>query len=727
VDIDGHHRMLLKFMTECFFQKGGGSDQPSVDHKLVLYFLAAYDKINLPKYLMHHLCWAVKEGIRGKRKQIPCGRLLFEIFTQGKLLETLRRNNLASNKILRTRTGKMINGKTLQNMKIIKKFSPKEKDLKESTAPTKLMKDFPPLYQERNPEVLAKLIADSVKESGIILDDVAPEVADEVPLQVRRKRTTTDAGSEATGAQTNKSKKDTSEVSIPDNSSAPIPKRKRGKGESSSVNTQERLAEAREERAKKMKAFKEKYETPGFVMTPEKAKEAQKQIEEMMAARKKEKAALKAARDEKLQSIGIDGSDEFFLEKLAEVKQIADSVEQFAVKEAEEMLEKIPEALEADGSVVAPESATVAEASEASTKVTQTSDSPFIIPTHSSPSNEFDHDDIPLGQRMKKLHKPSPQPQQTTCQTPLQAEQSSAAAEGTEDPEDPPTSDLPQCDSPSNLFSLERHLGGEITKTPQKATKSVPKKIDLVNQQQPKQTHQTTPKQTSTSTPTQTQTETSSPQKAIPEPVVEIVVPESVQVTESEQTVTITVSEQIQTSTQTQPTAITNDQPSSSSSIQTITQTPPNILKSEFLEAEMLEINNELQRLVQLRRSPTLKIAYQEQWVTLKNRASELLNVVSQKCIKIHTAASMHYVTNVHIVEDQAPLMYLANTPHFSESEYLTREARIFKLLKQKIVKQQEEAKAREDLLLQKQLELEATLKIKEDLIAQLMNQQPKP
>jgi len=353
----------------------------------------------------------------------------------------------------------MINGKTLQNMKIIKKFSPNEKDLKESTAPTKLMKDFPPIYQERNPEVLAKLVADSVKESGISLDAEAPEVADEVPLQVRRKRTSTDAVSEATGAQTKKSKKDMSEASIPDNSSAPIPKRKRGKGESSSVNTQERLAEAREERTKKMKAFKEKYETSGFVMTPEKAREAQKQIEEMMAARKKEKAALKAARDAKLQSIGIDGSDEYFLEKLAEVKQIADSVEQFALEEAEEMLEKIPEASEADTSEAAPESASVAEASEVSAKVTQTSDLPFIIPTQISPSNESDHDDIPLGQRMKNLHKPSPQPQQTTSQIPLQAEQSSAAAEGTEDPEDPPTSDLPQCDSPSNLFSLERHLG----------------------------------------------------------------------------------------------------------------------------------------------------------------------------------------------------------------------------------------------------------------------------
>jgi len=180
-----------------------------------------------------------------------------------------------------------------------------------------------------------------------------------------------------------------------------------------------------------MRAFKKQYETPSFVMTPEKAKEAQRQIEELLAARNKEKAALKAAKDEKLQSIGIDASDEYFLEKLDEVKQIADSVEQFALKEATEMLEKIPEALEADASVAAPESAFVSEASEASTKEIQTSSLPFIIPTHKSPSSESDLDDIPIGQRMKKLQKPSPQPQQTTPQLPLQAEQSSAAAEGT--------------------------------------------------------------------------------------------------------------------------------------------------------------------------------------------------------------------------------------------------------------------------------------------------------
>ena len=130
--------------------------------------------------------------------------------------------------------------------------------------------------------------------------------------------------------------------------------------------------------------------------------------------------------------------------------------------------------------------------------------------------------------------------------------------------------------------------------------------------QQPEQSHQPSPKQTTISTPTPTQPETqNSPQKAIPEPVVETTVPESVQATESEQTVAITVSEPIQTPTQTPSTAIPNDQPSSSSStIPTLQQPPPNMLKSEFLDAELLAITVEVQRLVEHRRSPTLHLTY---------------------------------------------------------------------------------------------------------------------
>jgi len=659
-------------------------------------------------------------------------------------------------------------------MKIINKFSPNEKDLKESTVPTKLMTDFPPIYQERNSEALAKPIADYAKDSGIRMDTEAPAVVAEVPLQVRRKRTASDVGSEAKGAQTKKSRKDKSKASNPDNTSASIPKRKRGKGESSIIKDAASEAdamvwdaEAEEGSAKKKQSSDTQYESPMFVMTPTMARMTKEYVDTMIAEKKQKKADYLAFRDAKLQSLGLENYDEYFVQKIAEVRQIAGSVEQQVLEEAAEMLEQIPEASVADISVAASMSVSIATVSEASAQVIQTSSLPFIKPTPVSPSNDFDLDDVPIGQRMRKLSKPSPQPpqpqqlKQTTPQLPLQAEQSSAAAECTEDPEDPPTSDLPHCDSPSNLFSLERHLGGEITKTPEKATKSVPQQIDLVNQpepvaetvvlepvqvtdseqtvtvtvsepnqQQPEQPHQPSPNQTTISTPTPTQLETqSSPQKAIPEPVVETVVSESVPATESEQTVAITVSEPIQTPTQPSSTAITIDQPSSSSStIQTLQQPspPPNMLKSEFLDAELLAITTKVQRLVEQRRSPTLHLTYQEQWGTLQTRASELLSFLNQKCNKIHKVASMHYATLVHFVEGQDPLL-IANTPFFPASEYFTREGRLFKQFKQTVLKQQEEAKAREDELLQKQLALEAALKLKDDLIAQLMNQQPQP
>jgi len=276
----------------------------------------------------------------------------------------------------------------------------------------------------------------------------------------------------------------------------------------------------------------------------------------------------------------------------------------------------------------------------------------------------------------------------------------------------------------SELDDSTLSLIQKITKTPQKATKSVSKKTDLVNQQPPQPTHQTTLEPSSTQTQTQAQSQThihTSPlQMIIPEYGVETMAAESVPVTESEPTQKLTQN----------PTLTTNDQPSSSSSpsIQTLEQPPPNLLVSEFIEAEMLQISKDMQKLVQLRRAPTLSVAYEDQWATLKTRASDLLNSVSQKCIKIQVAAVKHYFSAVHSAEeDQAPLLFLANAPFFPESDYLSREAKMFRLLKQKVLKQQEEAKAREDLLLQRQLALEATLKERAALIEKLMNKQANP
>ena len=150
------------------------------------------------------------------------------------------------------------------------------------------------------------------------------------------------------------------------------------------------------------------------------------------------------------------------------------------------------------------------------------------------------------------------------------------------------------------------------------------------------------------------------------------------------------------------------------------------MLKSKFLDAELLAITFEVQRLVKQRRSPTLHLDYQEQWDSLQTRVSNLLSFLSLKCNKIHEAAAMHILSLVHCVEDQGPLL-LANTPFFSPSEYFSRERRLLKQYRQSTLKHHVEYKAREDELLQKQLALEAALKEKDALIARLMNQQPKP
>ena len=247
---------------------------------------------------MHHLCWAIKEGIKGKRKQVPCGRLLSEIFSRGKLLETLRRNRLASDRTLGTVTRKIINGKTLQNMKIIRKFSPNKKDLKESVAQSELMRDFPPISKEDNPEVLAELIAAYAKESrGIILDKDTPDIPDDAPLRVRAKKTKEDDDTEAVVALAKKQKKAKFEATNYDSMSAPTPKRKRGKGESSINAEAAKLAleemEVEEPRPKKVQLTGAEIVSPMFVMTPEMAKRVDEHAKKLTEEKKKKKKKKK--------------------------------------------------------------------------------------------------------------------------------------------------------------------------------------------------------------------------------------------------------------------------------------------------------------------------------------------------------------------------------------------------------------------------------------------------
>ena len=371
-------------------------------------------------------------------------------FHQIGVLDALKSVNCYTDAQLSTVTGRIINGATLVTMKLIRKEDHQElsTDLKESSVISNLMDDFPPICKQDHLEVRVMFIKEYYEMTGQIIkiNDIPDEMYDGT-LPIARNRKSL--------------------------------KRKMTEAEylDATLDFDAKVA--------KISAPESHSPTSDMIIPELEAPEADD------------------SEHEDPENV-VEISSENVVE-IAEVRQISGSVEQQVVEEAQEMLELIPEA-----SAAAPESTSVAEVSEAPAQVIQTSNLPLIIPSPVSPSNDSDLDDVPIGQRMRKLSKPSPQPQQTTPQLPLQAEQSSAGAECTEDPEDPPTSDLPQCDSPSNLFSLERHLGGEITKTPEKATKSVPQKIELVHQS---------------------------------EPVTETAASESVQVTASEQTVTVTESE----------------------------------------------------------------------------------------------------------------------------------------------------------------------------------------
>jgi hypothetical protein len=117
----------------------------------------------------------------------------------------------------------------------------------------------------------------------------------------------------------------------------------------------------------------------------------------------------------------------------------------------------------------------------------------------------------------------------------------------------------------------------------------------------------------------------------------------------------------------------------------------------------------------------------------LNKKATDLIDAVSKKCVRTKTATIIRFLKNLISAEQvRTPMLLLANEPFYSEADYMTREARIFKMLKQKLIKQQEESKARENALLQRQLALEEIVKKQAEQMERMMNmmqqqQQPKP
>jgi len=81
-DLSMEKKMLLKIQNENLLPKGGGSDQPSLEHKVFLHYFIKKEKANMPKYIFKHMIKALKESQSIKRTWVPYGRLISEILHQ---------------------------------------------------------------------------------------------------------------------------------------------------------------------------------------------------------------------------------------------------------------------------------------------------------------------------------------------------------------------------------------------------------------------------------------------------------------------------------------------------------------------------------------------------------------------------------------------------------------------------------------------------------------------
>jgi len=149
-DLSMEHKLLLKIQNENLLPKGGGGDQPSLDHRVFLHFFMTKEKANAPKYIFRHMIKTPRESQTINRCWVPYGRFLSEIFHKGGILDAIRISKVSDDKQLGTVTGKVINGGTLRHMKLIKKedYEKLAIDLKESEAVSNLMDNFPPICMQ---------------------------------------------------------------------------------------------------------------------------------------------------------------------------------------------------------------------------------------------------------------------------------------------------------------------------------------------------------------------------------------------------------------------------------------------------------------------------------------------------------------------------------------------------------------------------------------------------
>lgn len=112
-------KLLFKILIGRMIPREDNSNQISWDHRHFIFYLVNKYNINLPAYIFHNLCEAIKESKKHIKNNVPYAKLMSELFHQGCLIDALK--TVSDNEDLQDIHGNILYALVQENMKILKK------------------------------------------------------------------------------------------------------------------------------------------------------------------------------------------------------------------------------------------------------------------------------------------------------------------------------------------------------------------------------------------------------------------------------------------------------------------------------------------------------------------------------------------------------------------------------------------------------------------------------
>ncbi|XP_050920137.1 uncharacterized protein LOC127137753 [Lathyrus oleraceus] len=181
-------KLLFKILIGCLIPREGSTDQISWDYKHFILYLKNEYKINLSAYIFNHLCEAIKDSIKLRKKNVSYTRMLSELFYQDRLINALKK--FPNNGDLEEIHGNIIYTSILANMKLLIKINAVSLRVPLSIIRTNpdYLEDYPVISKMDNPEVIRIYIEQAFKEGMIIrLKDLPNKPADVFHPSKKRK------------------------------------------------------------------------------------------------------------------------------------------------------------------------------------------------------------------------------------------------------------------------------------------------------------------------------------------------------------------------------------------------------------------------------------------------------------------------------------------------------------------------------------------------------------